>query len=296
MKNKEYRYSEIFGETFQGEGKLLGSNTLWLRWFGCNFTCHKFGQSKDPEKYIPKEEMYYNKIDITDITHIDQLPIQNVGCDSFMAWSPRFRHLAFKDTAHDIAKKLIHINKNEYNPEGLFIHPKSGQDIHLCFTGGESMMSQDGIIEVLQELKNLNNAPLNVTIETNGSQKVRDTFIFPEDIKLFWSISPKLESASGEPKKKAIRPDLIQDYNKVSSNGQLKFVCDNSELCWEEIEEAVQLYREAGINWDVYIMPEGAEQSAQSRHDADIAVEAIKRGYYFTSRVHATVFGAITGK
>ena len=43
-------------------------------------------------------------------------------------------------------------------------------------------------------------------------------------------------------------------------------------------------------------MPEGASANAQSRHDSNIAIEAVRRGYYFSARVHALVFGACPGK
>ncbi|AUS03059.1 hypothetical protein NVP2275O_478 [Vibrio phage 2.275.O._10N.286.54.E11] len=298
IREKQYRYSEIFGETFQGEGNHTGKNTLWLRWFGCNKTCYLFGQDK--ENPVPKKEMYYETIDITNITDIQQLPIQNMGCDSYHSWHPRYRHLAHKDTAKDLAQKLIDLNKNEHNPEGLFIHPKSGQDIHLCFTGGESMMAQDGIIDVLNALISVGNYPKNVTIESNGTVNLRShqdwTNMFNQDITLFWSISPKLESVSGEAWDKSICPDTLYGYKQIVDNGQLKFVCDNSDESWEEIEKAILEYQQRGVTWPIWIMPEGAEQSAQSRHDADIAVEAVKRGYYFASRVHATVFGAVAGK
>ena len=35
----------------------------------------------------------------------------------------------------------IDIMKNESNPQGLFLHPITGQRQHLCITGGEPLMA-----------------------------------------------------------------------------------------------------------------------------------------------------------
>ena len=300
LREKKYNYSEIFGETFQGEGFYTGTNTVWVRFFGCNKTCAGFNNNINGVLVVPEEELYYNKIDITDITDIMQLPTCDVGCDSYYSWHPRFKHLAKKKTASEIADELITLNKNEYNPDGLFTHPRSGQQIHLCFTGGESMMNQTGIIDIVQNLKNRNNYPRFVTIETNGTVPIKPEvlqfIISNTDIEFFWSISPKLFSVSAETKERSIIPGVVYGYYQASNKGQLKFVSNNSDTSWDEIESAILDYRQVGVDYDIWIMPEGASADAQSRHDSEIAIEAVKRGYYFSAIVHAMVFGACPGK
>lgn len=303
MRERLYRYSEMFGETFQGEGNHTGKNTVWVRWYGCNKKCAGFNNMENGELKVPEKELYYNTIDISNVTDINDLPTLDVGCDTYYSWHPRFRHLAKRETAETIANKLIELNKNEFNPEGLFIHPRTGQDIHLCFTGGESMMSQDGIIETVRYLHSVGNMPINITVESNGSVKVTDEFRefvtwFLENggNEFFWSLSPKIESVSGEKWDKSICPDVVSEYVSITPTGQLKFVCDNTANGWEQIDKAVTEFTDAGIQLPVWIMPEGASAEAQSRHHADIAEEAVRRGYYFASRVHATVFGAVPGK
>ena len=298
-----YRYSEMFGETFQGEGHHCGKNTVWLRWFGCNKTCCGFNNMKDGKVVIPEKEMYYNTIDPIDVKTIFDVPVQDMGCDSVYSWHPRFRYLAQKATAVEIARKLVDLNRNEYNPDGLFVHPNSGQDIHLCFTGGESMMSQQGIVEVLQHLRGIGNCPRYVTVETNGSVNIDfevkgyiEHFLETGGKEFFWSVSPKLESVTGERWADSICPDVVREYVEASGTGQLKFVCDNTPESWAEITKAVNEFRAGGVSLPIWIMPEGASSKAQGRHHALIAEEAVRRGYYFASRVHATVFGACPGK
>lgn len=299
IREKKYNYSEIFGETFQGEGFYTGTNTVWVRFFGCNKTCAGFNNIKDGELIVPESELYYNKIDIKDVTDIMQLPTCDVGCDSYYSWHPKFKHLAKKGTASEIADELVNLNRNKYNPDGLFVHPRSGQLIHLCFTGGESMMNQTGIIDIVQELKNRNNYPKFVTIETNGTVPIKidvSDYIRNSDIEFFWSISPKLFSVSAETKEKSIIPSVVYGYAQASNKGQFKFVSNNSNTSWDEIESAIMDYNQSNIYFDVWIMPEGASANAQSRHDSEIAIEAVKRGYYFSARVHAIIFGAVPGK
>ena len=67
-------YSEIF-RSIQGEGHYTGVPTVWLRFFGCNLECNGFGQKnpKDPSTY----ELPYEKIDVTNITSVEELPVFN---------------------------------------------------------------------------------------------------------------------------------------------------------------------------------------------------------------------------
>ena len=80
-KEREYRYSEIFGNTFQGEGHHCGKATVWLRFFGCNKKCAGFNNMKNGQLVVPENMLYYNHLDLTGVTDILQLPTEDVGCD-----------------------------------------------------------------------------------------------------------------------------------------------------------------------------------------------------------------------
>ena len=70
------------------------------------------------------------------------------GCDSAYSWSSKFKHLAPSGDAKTFADELEkHLNG------GDFIHPKSGQDCHLVFTGGEPMLKghRQSMAEILEE-------------------------------------------------------------------------------------------------------------------------------------------------
>lgn len=292
---KSYNYSEIFGQTFQGEGQFTGRPTVWLRLWGCNFECRGFGQDnpEDPSTY----DLDFEKIDPSEYKSMEALPVFHRGCDSSYSWAKKFQHLAHKDTAEGIVNKL-----RDLLPGRTWAHPKSGQYHHLAFTGGEPMMSQTAIVDIMKQFDEQGQSPRYITIETNGTQMPRPDFIAVmkewagrEGNELFWSVSPKLY-LSGEAWDQAIQPEVLAAYAEISNHGQLKYVSNGTDRSWDEVEEATELYREEGINWDVWIMPVGADREMQESHQARIAEAAIERGYSVAARVHTWIFGNVIGK
>lgn len=291
MTEKKYRYSEIFGQTFQGEGAYTGRPTAWLRVWGCNFECAGFGQEQPdkPETY----DLDYLKIDPAEYKSMEALPVFHRGCDSSYSWAKKFAHLAHQNTAAGICDEIEAVL-----PGGKFLHPTSKQWHHMAFTGGEPMMSQTAIVDVMENFAARDNTPRFVTIETNGTQKPRPAFenLFANhEGELFWSVSPKLY-LSGELWANAIKPEVLAHYKAISDHGQLKYVCNGTDRNWDEVARATDLYREAGINWDVWIMPVGADREMQESHQARIAEQAVERGYSVSARVHTWVFGNVIGK
>lgn len=313
---KKYKYSEIFGKTIQGEGKYTGSPTVWIRFWGCNFECNGFGQSTPEDKTT--YDLDYQIIDVSSIKKMEDLPVFNKGCDSSYSWSKKFSHLAHTDTVEEICNKLETYLKSASNPDGRFLHPVSGQWTHLAFTGGEPMMNQNAIVDIMQEFDNRNNSPKFVTIETNGTQESREKFqayffgkvssgfmpgspisgiLFNDtpNRELFWSVSPKLY-LSGEKWEEAILPEVVSFYSKISNTGQIKYVSNGSKRSWDEVSRATNLYRSVGIDWPVWIMPVGANIEGQNKIAACVAEGAVERGYNVAARVHTYIFGNVVGK
>tara|TARA_Y100000592_G_C5426274_1_gene295888 strand:- start:120 stop:1004 length:885 start_codon:yes stop_codon:yes gene_type:complete len=290
------KYSETFYSA-QGEGKYVGIPSLWMRFFLCNLQCNGFGQENptDPDSY----DLPYEKIDITHIDSVFDLPVFDKGCDSSYTWAKKYKHLITDKTPQEAVDELTALL-----PTGKFIHPDTGQETHMVFTGGEPMLkpTQPGMMSILNEFENRNNMPNFVTIETNGTRPISDEFAdyikewSSHGREWYWSLSPKLWSTAGEQPKKAIQPDVIGSYAQISPHGQLKFVVNGTEESWAEVETNTKMFREAGCDFPVWIMGVGGTFEGLVQTEASIADEAIKRGYYYTSRVHVHIYGNAIGK
>tara|TARA_R100001591_G_scaffold97701_1_gene103764 strand:- start:73 stop:699 length:627 start_codon:yes stop_codon:yes gene_type:complete len=201
-----------------------------------------------------------------------------------------------QETPSALANKLVDAIKTDSNPTGQFLHPITKQRQHLCFTGGEPLMAtgQMAVVGIWEELARQGNLPGSMTFETNGTQIIRPKFIDwvnSIDTEVFFSCSPKLFTVSGEKADKAIKPEIVAEYYKLSKAGQLKFVVGPKQREWDEMEEAVEKFREAGVEWPVWIMPTGAREQEQHASAGDVAQKAFQRGYNVAARVHVYLFG-----
>lgn len=323
MADKQYAYSEIF-HSVQGEGKYTGVPSGWLRFFLCNLQCNGFMQ-KDPTdestyKLPYKEVAKELKENPDKYPTMESLPVFEYGCDSSYSWFAGFKKLQRRGTATEIADRIKDSMKTESNPEGYFAHP-SGLRQHMCFTGGEPLMphAQQATVEILKAFRNQpggpvagmtfglkgsnygSNMPKSVTFETNGTQPLTSDFIdyfenrgnFDEE--LFFSVSPKLFTVSGETKDKAIQPNVLKTYRMLSKHGQLKFVMGKEPRQWEEMEDVLSDLRAVGIDWPVYIMPVGALAEQQEDIAGDVAQLAFQRGYNVSARMHCYLWGNLIG-
>ncbi len=298
--SKEFHYSETF-YSMQGEGHYTGRPTIWLRYFLCNLQCNGFGQldPKNPDTYfLPYQDLDVDEKDLLGESKykvMEDLPVFEHGCDSSYSWSKKFKHLQRKGTPDEIKKVL-----EDLLPTGRF-----GSSTHLCFTGGEPLMRHAQMCTkgILESFAEDNNTPKFITFETNGTQPLADPFFEyldqEYDGEVFWSCSPKLWTVAGEKADKAIKPENTAKYHQVSgSQGQLKFVANGTDECWEEIDSVIQQMRDVGVDWPVWIMPVGATvegQKAQIKghmyEDGEIADMALQRGWNVSARVHTYLWG-----
>jgi len=294
MSNNVYAYSEIF-DSIQGEGEYTGYPTAWLRFFLCNLQCNGFGQDDPTDPSTHK--LPYKDFDIIEVNRLEELPVWEYGCDSSYSWSKKFKHLQHKQSSREIADLIRKEFTNEHN-KGKWLKR------HMCFTGGEPLMKHAQLctMEVMQHWFDDDDYPLFVTYETNGTQMPRPEFVdFWKDYKdnrngeLMISCSPKLFNVAGETTKRAIRPEVVAQYLEFASKGYLKFVLTGHKAAWDELDETIEKFREAGVDWPIWIMPAGATVEGQQVHDGDVAKMAFQRGYNVSARVHTYLWGNLIG-
>jgi len=277
----KFRYTEIF-YSLQGEGKFVGTPSVFLRMFGCNFKCAGFGM---PKGELSTESLNVNPNDYLDL---DELPLVTTGCDSYASWDPRFQEFASKASIDDVVREMLWCT-----PNARWTEP-NGQDIHLVITGGEPLLpgQQRRWVELfkhpgMEDLKN-------VTFETNCTQLLSgdlvDFLVDEETLRTTFSCSPKL-TISGEPWDIAVNPKVALDYFSIpNSNMYFKFVVGD-EMDIEEVDKALGEYRVSGVEVPTYCMPVGGCEAEYFENGPGVADLCLSKGYRYSPRLHVDLFG-----
>ena len=272
------KISELF-YSIQGEGRYMGVPSVFLRTYGCNFTCGGFGM---PEGEVSNERDVI-AIKAEDYTDYKSLPLVSTGCDSYASWDPRFKHLSPVLTTDSIVDSIMDI-----------LPHYRWMDEHLVITGGEPLLGwQRAYSELLSNEKM--KALKEITFETNGTQELsQDLSIYLHQWKinreknaLTFSVSPKL-SISGEKWGEAICPSIIRKYEDVGFV-YLKFVVATEDDVLEA-EQAVNEYRTAGFRGPVYLMPVGGTNDNYQLNTKTVAKLAMERGWRYSARLQCDLF------
>jgi organic radical activating enzyme len=271
------KISELF-YSIQGEGRYMGVPSVFLRTFGCNFTCDGFGMPRGEQS----KERDFIAADIKKFFKYEDLPLVSSGCDSYASWDPRFKDLSPMLTSEAIVDRIMEI-----------IPHNEWKDEHLVITGGEPLLGWQRAYPDL-----LNNPKMRdlkeITFETNGTQKL--TPEFKEYLRkwnsevgkeLTFSVSAKLP-ASGEKWEEAILPEVVCEYEQVGTV-YLKFVVA-TEQDIADAECAVGAFRSAGFKGHVYLMPVGGVESVYTLNAKNVAMAAMKRGWRYSDRLQVPLF------
>lgn len=275
------KVSELF-YSVQGEGRYMGVPSIFLRTFGCNFTCDGFGMPRG-------EKSNERNIIATNIEQYKQyrdLPLVHTGCDSYASWDPRFKDLSPLLTTDSIAEAIVNL-----------LPYKKWTREHLVITGGEPLLGWQKAYPTLLNHPKMDTLK-EITFETNGTMRL--TKDFKEYLKnwkwkhegfidreITFSVSAKLP-VSGEPWKDAIKPNVVCDYEEIGWT-YLKFVVATEEDINDALR-AVDEYRKAGFEGEVYMMPVGGVESVYSLNNKNVALACMKHGLRYSDRLQVPLF------
>lgn len=281
----KFHYTEIFF-SLQGEGRFQGSPSIFFRTYGCNFRCKKFGRDKNELIDGPNPEVATIIENIDKYEKFEELPLVNSGCDTYSSIYPEFKRFAKKKTHTEITDEFINLlPENKWNK------------VHLVITGGEPLLGWQKSYPDLLEDDRTKHHLQHLTFETNGTQHLTpelETYLFEEFTRssrdyenLTFSVSPKL-SVSGEKWEDAIKPDVIRQFQSIGHT-YLKFVVA-SEKDVQEAHQAVNEYRKAGFEGDVYLMAVGGTHQIFTLNNKNIAELALKQGWKYSDRLQVLLW------
>jgi 7-carboxy-7-deazaguanine synthase len=268
------KVSELF-YSIQGEGRYMGVPSVFLRTFGCNFTCDGFGMPRGE-----KSNERHN-VDAKSYKSYGDLPLVSTGCDSYASWDTRFKHLSPTLTTDSLAEAIVKI-----------LPHKEWRDEHLVITGGEPLLGWQRAYPDLLDHE-LMRGLQEITFETNGTQTLSPAL---KNYLLQWnqagreltfSVSAKLP-VSGEQWEEAILPEVVCEYEQVGY-AYLKFVIA-TEQDFEDAQRAVKQYRAAGFQGPVYLMPVGGVESVYALNNRRVAELAMKSGLRYSDRLQVPLF------
>ena len=240
---------EIFF-SIQGEGKNIGRPSLFVRLSLCNLHCH--------------------------------------WCDTDYTWNwqtTKFKHKNDGSPGYQKYQKSKYIIDLTVTQVAEYILKYECLDI--IFTGGEPMLQQDSLIELMKELR-LQNSEYNFEIETNGTIYPSAQF---DAYMTQYNISPKL-SSSGNALKLCQKHDVLTFFG-THNKAYFKFVIAEPY----EINEVTKIINEYSIDKSrVFLMPEGnSSEQLRSRSQWLVGL-CLDNNLMLTDRLHVHLWEGQAGK
>lgn len=269
------KIAELF-YSIQGEGRYMGVPSVFLRTFGCNFTCGGFGMPRG-EMSAERDAIAERMVEFTDY---NELPLVSTGCDSYASWDPRFKDLSPMLETNAIVDRIMQI-----------LPHRRWEDEHLVITGGEPLLGWQRAYPDLLDHPSMHRLK-EITFETNGTQKLTPEFKeylqrWRAQREITFSVSAKLPG-SGEQWAEAICPEVVCEYEQVGYTYLKLVVATEQDLA--DAEQAVLEYRTAGFTGPVYVMPVGGVERVYTLNNRTVAEMAMRKGWRYSDRLQVPLF------
>jgi len=237
--------------SIQGEGRYVGTPSLFFRFGGCNMKCEGFGC-------------------------VESTPsgTEVLGCDTVYAVNKE--HFSQNWVPIESSKELL-------NVLDLYDLPKK---VDIVLTGGEPLIyaNEPPFIEFVEALIADGHR---VTFETNGSLGV-DFEKYPVYKKAVFALSVKL-SNSNEPFNKRVRGDIINSIATNAKEAFFKFSIDADSIDLGLEEEISEIVAHAP-NCDIYCMPLGGTKEEVEANTEPLIEFCKSKGYNFSDRLHIRIW------
>ncbi len=233
--------------SIQGEGKYLGTPSLFFRFGGCNMKCEGFGCTETSPKGV-------------DV----------LGCDTVYAVDKK--HFGSTWQEIDALDELVGI----YNGYTLPIKAD------IVLTGGEPLIYANDELFV-SFIEFLQGKGHRVTFETNGAINV-DFERYRVYQRCVFALSVKL-SNSAEPESRRINPDAIQNIATYSQDAFFKFTVDKDSLK-TGVDQEIHDITKIAPSICVYCMPKGGSKAELESHSEAVIDYCKTKGYVYSDRLH----------
>jgi len=269
------KIAELF-YSIQGEGRYMGVPSVFLRTFGCNFTCGGFGMPRG-EMSMERDAIAERMVEFQDY---NELPLVSTGCDSYASWDPRFKDLSPMLETDAIVDRIMQI-----------LPHRRWEDEHLVITGGEPLLGWQRAYPDLLDHPSMHGLK-EITFETNGTQPLSPEFKeylqrWRAQREITFSVSAKLPG-SGEKWSEAIVPEVVCEYEQVGYTYLKLVVATEQDLA--DAEQAVEEYRTAGFTGPVYVMPVGGVERVYTLNNRAVAEMAMRKGWRYSDRLQVPLF------
>ena len=239
---------EIF-HSLQGEGVSAGKPSVFVRLSQCNLHC--------------------------------------VWCDTAYTWNFQGTDFVHRDDAPGAPKKFDRAAETVDISVDALAARLTGQPCRrIIFTGGEPLLQQRDLGDLIQRLKTADPAFF-TEIETNGT--IKPVGLAADLIDQF-NISPKL-AHSGNDAAIRLKPDVLAFY-AGDPRANFKIVV----AAPSDIAEVHQLVADSGMPpGRVWLMPEGRTPQELHARETWLAEACLAAGYNFTGRLHIHLYGDTRG-
>lgn len=242
--------------SIQGEGKYVGTPSLFFRFGGCNMKCEGFGCRETAQDGA-----------------------EVLGCDTVYAVNKE--HFSHNWIPVASADELLSVLNMYELPNA----------VDIVLTGGEPLIyaNDEMFVTFLQKLVALGHQ---ITFETNGSLNV-DFKRYPVYKECIFALSVKL-SNSGEAFHKRVRGDVIYNIASNAKDAFFKFSIDTESINMA-LEDEIETIRMHSPKTKVYCMPVGGTKEEVEANTEPLIEFCKAKGYNFSDRLHIRIWDANKG-